>query len=81
MNPTTFPPLVLPSRWTGLSFKTKEGYSVRVTDPRALRSKDLKSSPVNAESESASLYAWEVDGIPALICSREQYLQLRGVLK
>jgi hypothetical protein len=82
MKPSTpyFPPLEVPPAWHATLFRTPDGYTVKVNDPRSLRSRNLKSLPVHLDHPDASLYEYRVGNAAVLLCTAEMYHKLKGTL-
>lgn len=75
------PSFTLPNKWTGHIVRTPSGTTVRALDARAFRDKNLRLSPVHAGHPLASLFSFDVDGIPTVFTDRAGYEQLKGKLQ
>ena len=74
------PSFTLPDKWTGHIVKTPSGTTVQAVDARAFRDKNLRTQPVHVGHPLASLFSFDVDGVPTIFTDRAGYEQLKGKL-
>ena len=77
---TPLAPFRIPDKWTGHVVKTPSGTVLHAVDARAWRDKNLRTSPVNVDHKDASLFSFDVDGTPTILCTREGYERLRSAI-